>query len=70
VQPLKNTSRLMISFVHLFPLWPESLVGPNDMTVARKRLGKHIPVATNTHATLEEPLDAVHVTRNTQYLLN
>jgi hypothetical protein len=29
--------------------------------VARQRLGKHVPAATNTHATIEEFLDAVIV---------
>jgi hypothetical protein len=30
-----------------------------ETTVARERLGKHVPVATDTQATIEELLEAV-----------
>jgi hypothetical protein len=32
---------------------------PQETAVARPRLAKHGPVATNAHATIEESLDAV-----------
>jgi hypothetical protein len=31
-------------------------VEPKQISIARKGLGKHIPAATNTHATIEEPV--------------
>jgi hypothetical protein len=34
-------------------------VEPEEMVVARQQLSKHVPMATNTHATTEELLDAV-----------
>jgi hypothetical protein len=34
-------------------------VEPKQTAVARQRFGKHIPVAMNTHATVEKPLEAV-----------
>lgn len=37
--------------------------------VARKRLGKHILTATNTHATKEEMLEAVFLMRSLSYLI-
>jgi hypothetical protein len=30
------------------------IVGPEQTSIARQRLGKHIPAATNTQATIEE----------------
>jgi hypothetical protein len=35
--------------------------------VARQRLGKHIPAATNTHATIEELLDTILSMRSVFY---
>jgi hypothetical protein len=32
------------------------IVKPEETCIARQRLGKHIPVATNTHAPIEEPV--------------
>jgi hypothetical protein len=29
-------------------------VEPDETSIAKKRLGKHFPAATNTHATIEE----------------
>jgi hypothetical protein len=34
-------------------------VEPEETSVTWQRLGKHIPMATNAHATIEEPLEAV-----------
>jgi hypothetical protein len=36
-----------------------AIVEPEETVVVRQRLGKHVPTATNTHATTEELLDAV-----------
>jgi hypothetical protein len=36
---------------------PESrIVEPEQTSIARQPLDKHIPAATNTHATIEEPV--------------
>jgi hypothetical protein len=37
------------------------------MAFAGQQLGKHIPMATNTHATLEELVDAVFSIRSVLY---
>jgi hypothetical protein len=42
--------------VYVFPLTPEGL---NSGTRRDGRLGKYVPAATNTHAIIEELLDAV-----------
>jgi hypothetical protein len=47
------------------------IVEPEETAVAMQRLGKHVPAATNTHATTQELLDSVFSMRsvlsNTQY---
>jgi hypothetical protein len=40
------------------------IVEPEETAVTRRRLGKHIPAATNTHAVIEELLDAVFCMRS------
>jgi hypothetical protein len=37
------------------------------LNVARQRLGKHVPAATNTRATTEELLDALFSMRSMSY---
>jgi hypothetical protein len=45
-------------------------VEPEESAVARQRLGKHVPAAKNTYATIEELLDAVFsVVSNSQYVV-
>jgi hypothetical protein len=53
--------------VALFSMWPvsyegkfipPSLLGKNPLIVARRRLGRNVTAVTNTHATIEELLDA------------
>jgi hypothetical protein len=34
-------------------------LGKNTLIVARQRFGRNVPAATNTHATIEELLDAL-----------
>jgi hypothetical protein len=38
-----------------------------SLSLARQRLAKHVPAATNTHATIEELLDAPFYLRSVQY---
>jgi hypothetical protein len=33
---------------------------PEETAVAKQWLGKHVPAATNTHATIEELLEVAH----------
>jgi hypothetical protein len=35
------------------------IVEPEETTIARQRVGKHVPVAMNTHTAIEELLDMV-----------
>jgi hypothetical protein len=39
-------------------------VESEETAVAKQRLGKHVPAATNTHTTIEEVLDAVFSVRS------
>jgi hypothetical protein len=39
------------------------ILEPEETAVIMQRLGKHIPTATDTHATIEELLDAVFSVR-------
>jgi hypothetical protein len=54
--------------VSVSPQQQALIVEPEDTAVARQWLGKHLPAKKNTHATIEELLDAVCVTSNTQYV--
>jgi hypothetical protein len=40
---------------------------PRPNPVARQRLGKHVPAAMNTHATIEELLDVAFYMRLVSY---
>jgi hypothetical protein len=40
------------------PIVARQLLGKNPLTVARQRLGRNVTAVTNTHATIEEFLDA------------
>jgi hypothetical protein len=40
---------------------------PEETAVGRQRLRKHVPAATNTHATTEGLLDAVFYMRSVSY---
>jgi hypothetical protein len=40
--------------------------GSETTFVSRQRLGKHVPVATYTHATIQVPLETVFYTRSVQ----
>jgi hypothetical protein len=52
-------------------MMPESRnSGPKGMAIARQWLGKHIPVAADTHATIEELLDKVSFVRSMLKLYN
>jgi hypothetical protein len=42
-------------------------VEPEETTVARLRLGTHVPAAIDTHATIEVLLDAVYFMRAVSY---
>jgi hypothetical protein len=39
-------------------------VKPEEVATARQRLGKHAPMARNTHATIEDLLEAVFSMRS------
>jgi hypothetical protein len=41
------------------------IVDPELMSIARQRLVEHIPAATNTHATIEEPLSKKLIGKHT-----
>jgi hypothetical protein len=40
------------------PIVARQRLGKNPLTVARQRLGRNVTAVTNTHATIEELLDA------------
>jgi hypothetical protein len=46
------------------------IVESEETAVTRQRLGKHIPAATNTHATMEELLDMVFSVQSVLMLYN
>jgi hypothetical protein len=39
--------------------------GVNKTSIARERLGKHILAATNTHATIEDPVSKQRIEKHT-----
>jgi hypothetical protein len=43
---------------------PFCLCGVSPSIVSRQRLGKHVPAATHTHATIEEVLNTVFSVRS------
>jgi hypothetical protein len=63
---LKTKAGLGNHFAIFVPVYPPPII-------AMQRLGKHVPAAINTHATIEEQLDAVFsailVVSNTQYVV-
>jgi uncharacterized protein YqgV (UPF0045/DUF77 family) len=40
---------------------------PEEMAVARQWLGKHVPMATNIHVTMDELLDVVSSVQSMSY---
>jgi hypothetical protein len=42
---------------------------PEETIVPGQRFLKHVPAQMNTHATIEDLLDAVHVVINTQHVM-
>jgi hypothetical protein len=47
---------------------PERIAEPEETSIARQRLGKHIPAAMDVHATTEEMLETAFSMRSVQKL--
>jgi hypothetical protein len=54
---LKNPSHHHVC-LYVYPIVDRQRLGKNPPTVARQRLDRNVTAVTNTHATIEELLDA------------